>query len=122
MKTIKSIIFILSLCTLSLNAQETKKNESLINTTAYSIYADKVGYIQFFLHTSNIQENVMEAKIELFDVHGKSVAVFVTTENNPKEDPQFVFDANSVATFEMEYLIELTINGKKYNEEIEFPH
>ena len=122
MKTSTLFTLLLMLLVGITRSQELKPNESEINRKGYSIYADKIGYIHFRLHPEINEKDQMEVKVELFDLRSRSLAVFIANRKKATEDEQFVFNTGETGSIEMEYLVELTINGKKYKEEIEFPH
>ena len=124
MKNIKNIVFtsLFIVCCLSVFAQQkTKKDESNIKKNEYSIVADtnKLIHITIFPTTNKLGT----IQIKILNIYGETVANYVINENGEeKENKEFVYNSNEAIRFSFEYFIEITINEKKYNEEVEFPH
>lgn len=102
-------------------AQNKINDESTIKTKEYSIIADTNKLIHITIFSQKVETETIS--ITISNIRGETEANFVYNKTDKtKANETFIFNGNTVATFSMEYFVEIIINGKKNNHEIEFPH
>ncbi|HLC82749.1 MAG TPA: hypothetical protein VJI69_02895 [Bacteroidia bacterium] len=103
--------------------QKEKKDESYVQKKEYSINADSQNFIRLQFFSLPELSGPVNIKVKISNIYGQTAASYSFYEKSGMmENLIIVFNGNDVATFTMEYFIEIIINEKIYKEEVEFPH